>query len=152
MFKNHRKSLIQYCERSELHLHFEWTKVNQKCQKWSILRFFENATICVIFKHCEVCKSFTEEINEHKKPDRLDRLHFYMILHMILESWSVTQFPFSASFRTSSIFIFHVSICDALGIELFLDARLNIHVTSLKDKKSKPQNSLEINVVLIGRY
>ena len=31
MFKNHRKSLIQHCERSELGLHFEWTKVDQKC-------------------------------------------------------------------------------------------------------------------------
>ena len=28
VFENHRKSLIQHCERSELHLHFEWTKVN----------------------------------------------------------------------------------------------------------------------------
>ena len=28
MFENHRKSLIQHCERSELRLHFEWTKVN----------------------------------------------------------------------------------------------------------------------------
>ena len=28
VFKNHRKSLIQHCERSELHLHLEWTKVN----------------------------------------------------------------------------------------------------------------------------
>ena len=28
VFENHRKSLIQYCERSELHLHFEWTKVH----------------------------------------------------------------------------------------------------------------------------
>ena len=32
-----QKSLIQHCERSELHLHFEWTKVNQK---WSILASF----------------------------------------------------------------------------------------------------------------
>ena len=31
--ENHRKSRIQYCEQSELRLHFEWTKVNQKCQK-----------------------------------------------------------------------------------------------------------------------
>ena len=37
VFENHRKSLIQHCERSELRLHFEWTKVNWKCQKWSIL-------------------------------------------------------------------------------------------------------------------
>ena len=40
VFENHRKSLIQQCERSELRLHFEWTKVHQKCQKWSILASF----------------------------------------------------------------------------------------------------------------
>ena len=34
------KSLIQHCERSELRLHFEWTKVNEKCQKWSIWQVF----------------------------------------------------------------------------------------------------------------
>ena len=28
VFENHRKSLIQRYERSELRLHFEWTKVN----------------------------------------------------------------------------------------------------------------------------
>ena len=28
VFENHRKSLIQHCERSELRLHFESTKVN----------------------------------------------------------------------------------------------------------------------------
>ena len=28
VFENHRKSLIHFCERSELRLHFEWTKVN----------------------------------------------------------------------------------------------------------------------------
>ena len=28
VFENHRKSRIQHCERSELRLHFEWTKVN----------------------------------------------------------------------------------------------------------------------------
>ena len=26
MFENHPKSRIQHCERSELRLHFEWTK------------------------------------------------------------------------------------------------------------------------------
>ena len=40
MFENHRKSRIQHCERSELRLHFKWTKVNKKCQKWSILASF----------------------------------------------------------------------------------------------------------------
>ena len=28
VFENHRESLIQHCERSELCLHFEWTKVH----------------------------------------------------------------------------------------------------------------------------
>ena len=28
VFENHSKSLIQHCERSELRLHFEWTKVD----------------------------------------------------------------------------------------------------------------------------
>ena len=28
LFENHRKSLIQHCERSELRLHFEWTKLH----------------------------------------------------------------------------------------------------------------------------
>ena len=40
VFENHRKSLIQHYERSELRLYFEWTKVNQKCQKWSNLASF----------------------------------------------------------------------------------------------------------------
>ena len=40
------KSLIQYCERSELCLYFEWTKVNQKYQKWSILASFGKTKAC----------------------------------------------------------------------------------------------------------
>ena len=46
MFENHRKSLIQHCERSDLRLHFEWTKVNQKCQKWSTLAIFLKPEAC----------------------------------------------------------------------------------------------------------
>ena len=46
VFENHRKSLIQHCERSELHLHFEWTKVNWKWQKWSILASFWKLEAC----------------------------------------------------------------------------------------------------------
>ena len=46
VFENHRKSLIQHCERSELRLHFEWTKVNEKCQKWSILASFWKPEAC----------------------------------------------------------------------------------------------------------
>ena len=30
VLENHRKSLTQHCERSELRLHFEWTKVDGK--------------------------------------------------------------------------------------------------------------------------
>ena len=45
VFENHRKSLIQHCERSELCLHFEWTKVN--CPFW---RVFENLKLAV--KQC----------------------------------------------------------------------------------------------------
>ena len=50
VFENHRKSRIQHCERSELRLHFEWTKVHEKCQKWSIWRVFENLKLAV--KQC----------------------------------------------------------------------------------------------------
>ena len=39
VFENHRKSLIQHCERSELPLHFEWTK-------WSILASFWKPEAC----------------------------------------------------------------------------------------------------------
>ena len=46
MFENHRKSLIQHCEQSELRLHFEWTKVNLKCQKLSILASFWKSEAC----------------------------------------------------------------------------------------------------------
>ena len=41
-----QKSLIQHCERSELRLHFEWTEVNQKCQKWSNLASFWKLEAC----------------------------------------------------------------------------------------------------------
>ena len=38
-----KKNIIQNCERSELRLPFEWTKVNEKCQLW---RLFENLKAC----------------------------------------------------------------------------------------------------------
>ena len=43
MFEIKRKSLIQHCERSELRLHFECTKVDQK---WSILTSFRKPEAC----------------------------------------------------------------------------------------------------------
>ena len=48
VFENHRKSLIQHCERSELRLHFEWTKVKLKNAKnGPIWRVFENLKLAV---------------------------------------------------------------------------------------------------------
>ena len=47
VFENHRKSLIQHCERSQLRLHFEWRqKLIKKCQNWSILASFWKAEAC----------------------------------------------------------------------------------------------------------
>ena len=41
VFENHRKSLIQHCEQSELRLHFQWTKVHKKCPNSKIqMRLF----------------------------------------------------------------------------------------------------------------
>ena len=41
-----QNTFIQHCERSELRLHFEWTKVNLKCQKLSILASFWKPEAC----------------------------------------------------------------------------------------------------------
>ncbi len=46
MFENPRKSLIQHCERSELRLHFEWTKVYWKCPKMVNLASFWKPEAC----------------------------------------------------------------------------------------------------------
>ena len=46
VFENHRKSLIKYCQRSELHSHFEWAKVDWKWQKWFILARFWKPEVC----------------------------------------------------------------------------------------------------------
>ena len=46
MFENHRKNIIPHCERSELRLHSEWTKVHQECQKLSILASFCKPEAC----------------------------------------------------------------------------------------------------------
>ena len=40
LFENYSKSLILHCERSELRLHYEWTKVDEKGPKWSVLASF----------------------------------------------------------------------------------------------------------------
>ena len=48
MFENHRKR--SHCERSELRLHFEWTKVHQKCQNGPFGEILENLKLTV--KQC----------------------------------------------------------------------------------------------------
>ena len=50
LFENHRKSLIQHCERSELRLHFEWTKVNKNAKNCPFWRVFEKLKLAV--KQC----------------------------------------------------------------------------------------------------
>ena len=58
MFENHRKSRIQHCERSELRLHFESTKVHQK---WSIL-----ANWSIFLKTWSLrSNSITRQVNFH---------------------------------------------------------------------------------------
>ena len=42
VFENHKKCLIEHCERSELRLHYEWNKINQKWQNGPFWRLIEN--------------------------------------------------------------------------------------------------------------
>ena len=42
VFENHRKSLIQHCERSDLRLQLSGKKLIKNVQKWSILGEFLN--------------------------------------------------------------------------------------------------------------
>ena len=46
LVKNLRKSRIQHYERSKLRFLLEWIKVDQKCQKWSILASFWKSKAC----------------------------------------------------------------------------------------------------------
>ena len=50
VFKIHKKSLIQHCERSELRLHFEWTKVIKNAKNGQCWRVFEILKLSV--KQC----------------------------------------------------------------------------------------------------
>ena len=45
MFENHRKSIIQHCERSELRLHFEWTKDIKNAENGQFWRVFEKLNL-----------------------------------------------------------------------------------------------------------
>ena len=50
VFENHKKSRIQHCERSELRLHFKWTKIDYFAQNSQFWRVSENMKLAV--KHC----------------------------------------------------------------------------------------------------
>ena len=41
VFENHRKCLIQDCERSELRLHFEWTKIDKNAKNGQFSEFLK---------------------------------------------------------------------------------------------------------------
>jgi hypothetical protein len=55
VFENYRKCLIQHCERSELRLNFEWTKINTNAKKWAIWRVFEKCDILDDFQTMWPC-------------------------------------------------------------------------------------------------
>ena len=50
VFENDINGLIRHCERSELRLHFEWTKDNQNVKNGQFVRVFENLNLAV--KQC----------------------------------------------------------------------------------------------------
>ena len=50
VFENHRKSLIQHCERSELRLHLSEQKLSKNAKNGPIWRVFENLKLAV--KQC----------------------------------------------------------------------------------------------------
>ena len=69
------KSLIQHCERSELRLHFEWTKVDLKCQKnrqlWGV---FENLKLATVLPNRSVL--IEEKLVENSKIPKIQIGHF----------------------------------------------------------------------------
>ena len=63
-----QKSLIQHFERTELRLYFEWTKINQKCQNWSILvTFWKTWKLRINSATRQV--NFKKDINWWKMPE-----------------------------------------------------------------------------------
>ena len=61
VFENNRKSLIQYCERSERYLHFEWTKVDQNAKNCPFWRLFEKLKL--VIKQCYQAGQFLQDKN-----------------------------------------------------------------------------------------
>ena len=58
VFENHSKSIIHYCERSELRLHVEWAKVHKKNAKNGQFGEILNATFWGIFKQCDIARFY----------------------------------------------------------------------------------------------
>ena len=57
--------ILQSFERSELSLHFEWTKVHQKCQKWSIF-----------LKPKAYCKTVLQDRSKLVENAKIQKRHF----------------------------------------------------------------------------
>ena len=76
VFENHRKSLIQHCERSELFLHFKRTKVNWKCQKWSIWASFWKAEACGQTELPDMSVLIGQKLVENAKMSKNQMRHF----------------------------------------------------------------------------
>ena len=66
VFENPTKSRIQHCERNELRLHFEWTKVTKNAKNGQFWRVIENLKL--LLKQCYQTSNFKYDKNWWKKP------------------------------------------------------------------------------------
>ena len=71
LVKNLRKSRIQHYERSKLRFLLEWIKVDQKCQKWSILASFWKSKACGQTVLPDRSLLIWQKIGEHVKIEKL---------------------------------------------------------------------------------
>ena len=85
MFENRLKSLILHCERSELRLHFEWTKVHQNCPKYSIWRFKK---IKLEVKQCyQTGHFYTTKMVKNAKIEKKIATFWVIFKHCALVGW-----------------------------------------------------------------
>ena len=71
LVKNLRKSRSQHYERSKLRFLLEWIKVDQKCQKWSILASFWKSKACGQTVLPDRSLLIWQKIGEHVKIEKL---------------------------------------------------------------------------------
>ena len=71
VFENHRKSLIQHCERSELRLHFSGQKLIKNAKNGLFWRFFENLKLAV-----KQCYQTGQKLVENAKIGKFPLRHF----------------------------------------------------------------------------